>query len=211
MARGLIQFELSQLHLVQQYLRDTGERRPPSREAVAAWRLFFTQCDRLIRRYARVHVRCGDALDDCAQNVWVYLVDHLAAFRYDPARGEFTSWLYHIVRTATVNYFRHERRYRVVGSHVDRLDAADEASNPLHKLQQDEPRRNLSAMLLTIQRNVSRPNYELLRQRWVEGRSVGDVAQEMGITREQVWYREHRARKKMRQLFAEAATGGEAT
>ncbi|MCC6681606.1 MAG: sigma-70 family RNA polymerase sigma factor [Phycisphaeraceae bacterium] len=201
MARLKIQINLELLQLAQEYLRVTAKRQPPRNECVLAWRHFYQECERLIQRYARVYVRGGDALEDCKQSVWLYLVNNLVDFEYDPQRGEFTTWLYRIVRSATVNYFRYESRYRTVGNRVDQFEKIDEQSDPFRQLLNADSQREVALMMRKIRRNVSRPNYELLRQRWLEGRSVTEVADAMGISDKQVWYREHRARMKCRELF----------
>ncbi|HUG93557.1 MAG TPA: hypothetical protein VML55_22140 [Planctomycetaceae bacterium] len=45
-------------------------------------------------------------------------------------------------------------------------------------------------------RGVSETNVRLLELRLVEGRDVAETAAELGISAEQVWYRQHRMVKK---------------
>ena len=45
---------------------------------------------------------------------------------------------------------------------------------------------------------LSETNWRLLQMRCLEGRSVPEVASELGLTSEQVWYRQHRLMKKLK-------------
>ena len=100
-------------------------------------------------------------------------------------------------------YFRHE--YRVSGlSHESPIATVppDTRSDPAKIAELMESDRTVDTILMTIRRNVSRPNYDLLYMRWVQGRPVSEVADAMQMTRQQVWYREHRARKKLRSMLS---------
>lgn len=192
------------LDVAQRFLRASEAQQPFDAETFAGWRRFHRECDRLIRCFARVYVRRGDDLDDCAQEVWLKLVDQLPGFAYDPARGAFSSWLYRVVRDTTVSYFRHEHRFRGTEP-IDSLHPpSDEHSEPDGALTRRESHGEAARMLLMIRRTVSRANYDLLRMRWMRGCTVAETAEALGLTQQQVWYREHRARKKLRAVFAES-------
>jgi RNA polymerase sigma-70 factor (ECF subfamily) len=182
----------------------TAEGRRPGPDCVAAWRQFYQQCDPLIRRFVRIYVSKANDTDDCTQEVWVRLIRRLRQFDYDSSRGKFSSWLYRVVRSATADYFRHE--YRVNGlKHQAPATAVppDDRSDPAKLAEQMESDRAVDAILMTIRRNVSRPNYDLLYMRWVQGKPVEDVASALQISNKQVWYREPRARKKLRSLLSD--------
>jgi RNA polymerase sigma factor (sigma-70 family) len=197
--RDRIKFDRSMLEAVKRHLRTAGDHRRPTAESVTAWRQFYSQCDPLIRRFVRIYVNTNSDMEDCSQEVWVRLIKHLKTFDYDPSRGAFSSWLYRVVRSVTASYFRHE--FRV--NDGDKRSAmsmvpADTRSDPAQMMEALDSQKRVEAMLLTIRRNVSRPNYELLYMRWVQQRSVEDVANALDLSNKQVWYREHRARKKLR-------------
>ena len=59
----------------------------------------------------------------------------------------------------------------------------------------------LRTVLTELQGEVSEVNYRVLHMRLLEGRAVQDVATTLGLTREQVWYRQHRTLKKLRIRF----------
>ncbi len=192
------------LEAVKRHLKTSGGEAPPTDESFQAWRQFYKQCDPLIRRFVRIYVRTANDLDDCTQEVWVRLIMHLKTFDYDASRGAFSSWLYKVVRSVTANYFRHDYRNndgdsRSIMSRV----STDSHSDPSNLMEAMDSQHRAEEMLITIRRNVSRPNYELLYMRWVQQRSVEDVANALDISRQQVWYREHRVKKKLRGVLSD--------
>lgn len=201
--RNRANFDRSMLEAVKRHLKTSDEGSPPAHESVMAWRRFYQQCDPLIRRFVRIYVRTANDLDDCTQEVWVRLIKHLKTFDYDASRGAFSSWLYRVVRSVTANYFRHDYRNND-GNNRSALSMvpADSHSDPSKIMEAMDSQKRAEQMLITIRRNVSRPNYELLYMRWVQQRSVQDVAETLDISRQQVWYREHRAKKKLRGVMS---------
>jgi len=201
--RDTFEFDRSTLFAVKRHLRAAGKHGRPSPQEVAAWRRFYEWCDPMIRRFVRIYVRTASDTDDCTQEVWVRLITRLTTFDYDPARGAFSSWLYKVVRSVTANYFRHEYRINDGDKRsVMSMLSADSTSDPARMIEDMETHILVEDMLLIIRRNVSRPNYELLYMRWVQQRTVADVADALHLSRQQVWYREHRARKKLRGVMA---------
>lgn len=204
MSREPVKFDRSMLESVKQHLRAGVAPHVPKAEHAVAWRQFYAKCDPLIRRFVRIYVRTASDMDDCAQEVWVRLIKRLKTFDYDPAVGNFSSWLYKVVRSVTAGYFRNEYRndkteQRSIMSTLSHSSADD----PAQMLEEMDAENRVEAMLLTIRRNVSRPNYDLLYMRWVQQRSVEDVAEALDLSRQQVWYREHRARKKLRGVMSD--------
>lgn len=201
--RQRIMFDRSLLEGVKRHLRMTARKERPDPDSVMAWRSFYKQCDPLIRRFVRIYVCTSNDVDDCAQEVWLRLIRRLRIFDYDASRGAFSSWLYRVVRSVTADYFRHE--YRVNGlSHEAPIAcvSTDKRSDPAKIAEQMESDLTVDSILMTIRRNVSRPNYDLLYMRWVQNRAVADVADALQMTRQQVWYREHRARVKLRGVLS---------
>lgn len=199
-----VKFDRSTLIAVKRHLQTADRNGRPAREDVAAWRRFYEQCDPIIRRFVRLYVRTASDMDDCAQEVWMRLIKRLKTFDYDPSRGAFSSWLYKVVRSVTASYFRYEFRVNDGDKRsVMSMVSADSTSDPALIIDEMEAHNRVENMLVLIRRNVSRPNYELLYMRWVQQRSVDDVAHALDISREQVWYREHRARKKLRGVMSD--------
>lgn len=203
MSRNRASFDRSMLEAVKRHLKTSDVGGLPTTESFLAWRRFYHLCDPLIRRFVRIYVRTANDMDDCTQEVWVRLIKHLKTFDYDASRGAFSSWLYKVVRSVTANYFRHDYRNND-GDNRSAMSMipAGQHSDPATIMDAMDSQHRAEEMLITIRRNVSRPNYELLYMRWVQQRSVEDVANTLDISREQVWYREHRVKKKLRDVLA---------
>jgi DNA-directed RNA polymerase specialized sigma24 family protein len=57
-------------------------------------------------------------------------------------------------------------------------------------------------LLEELRQEVTETNWRLLRMRCLEGREVADVAAELGLSSEQVWYRQRRLMKKLQARVA---------
>jgi RNA polymerase sigma factor (sigma-70 family) len=192
------------LESVKQHLRADLDQHVTKAEHVVAWRQFYTKCDPLIRRFVRIYVRTASDMDDCTQEVWVRLIKRLKTFDYDPKVGNFTSWLYKVVRSVTAGYFRNEyRNGKTEKRSLMSSLSPSSVDDPAQLMDEMDAQDRVDAVLMTIRRNVSRPNYDLLYMRWVQQRSVEDVAEALDLSHRQVWYREHRARKKLRGVLSD--------
>ncbi len=203
LSQEAFKMDRSTLIVVKRHLKRMGDGERPSPADLAVWRRFYNHCNPIIQRFVRIYVRTRSDIDDCTQEVWMRLIKHLRTFDYQPSRGAFSSWLYKVVRSVTASYFRHE--YRISDGERQSLRSVvtrDAASDPTKLVEQTESHRRVKDLLILIRRNVSRPNYELLYMRWVQQRSVQDVADALKISCRQVWYREYRARKKLRSVVS---------
>lgn len=179
-----------------------GDDSPADPSLAAGWQRFYDAVDPQVRRFVRTHARGSRDLDDYAQEVWLKLMRRLPAFEYDPARGAFSTWLYRMVRDTCISHFRHEHRHRRQAPIEAHLAVLESTEDPTRRLAQDDASRHARRMLQQIRRLVSQPCYDLVCMRWVQGRSVEETAEALGLTHKQVWYREHRARKKLRAAMA---------
>jgi RNA polymerase sigma factor (sigma-70 family) len=201
-------FDVELLRRTQAYLECQSGGGTPGRELSAAWERFFAAYDPLIRRLAdRFKVPRGSR-DDCAQLVWLALIQKLPAFRYDPARGRFRSWLASIVRGKAIDLRRRQVRHP-----SDSLSAHPEASLPGRD---DDPavsyerrcrREAVWCVLGILRRQVSECNYRVLLLRCIEGRTVPETVACLGLTQAQVWYREYRMKRKFGHFFRRYAGG----
>jgi RNA polymerase sigma factor (sigma-70 family) len=186
----------------QAYLRCRLERRAPGPELVEAWNAFYRTYSPLIRRFA-VHCRVPDAaLDDCLQQVWTELLSKLVTFCYEPQRGHFRSWLYALVRRRAIDLLRCRSRHA-----TERLAEAGEAAlaapdgDPAAEYERRCRRGAVHWVLTELRRRVSARSYAMLRMRWMEEHSVQHTAISLGSTPQQVWSREHRAKRQFQRLF----------
>jgi RNA polymerase sigma-70 factor (ECF subfamily) len=185
------------------FLAAVSRNEPPTREQSDAWYEFQPVCDQLIRRFVRRNIHARTGLEDCVQETWLRLLPLLRDADYDRSKASFESWLYGIVRNATANYFRKEKRNRrsrdaEMADHCE----TDSSSNPLNACILEESAFVAARLLMLIRQHVSEKNFELACMRWLQSMSTTEVALALQLTREQVWYREHRMRNKLRSILA---------
>jgi RNA polymerase sigma factor (sigma-70 family) len=185
--------------------RDKGLRISPDLEA--AWTAFYDLYSRKIRSYAFTCGACQEDIEDCVQDVWTELLVRLPAFRLDPARGTFDTWLYHIVRSKTVDLHRGRKHGMLQENPQTMQTVIDSHQSPAPRLEEEE----LFALAWQkLRDSLSECTLRVLQMRLMEQRPVAEVAEELGLSKEQVWYRYHRARRKMEEIGS-AYSGGQAT
>jgi RNA polymerase sigma factor (sigma-70 family) len=163
------------------------------------WSEFYELYSRKIRRYA---FACGTPevdIADCVQEVWRELLVRLPSFRLDPRRGQFDTWVYCVVKGKTAD-LRRSRKRRLLQGNADNLDrVTDCRSGPMGALEQEEI---VTLAWGRLKRKLSTCNFQVLQLRLVEQRAVAEVAETLGLSQEQVWYRYHRARRVFEEIGA---------
>jgi len=126
--------------------------------------------------------------------VWTELLVRLRTFHLDPKLGNFDTWLFHIVRSKTVD-LRRSRKHRFMQGNPDSLHSViDGHPGPVRTL---EAKEMLAVAWDRITKRLSKCNCQVLQMRLVEERPVAEVAERLGLSQEQVWYRYHRARREV--------------
>jgi len=199
--------DLPLFQAAQTYLRDFTHNRGSAAEARAAWDHLYRLCDQAIRRFATAFGARSADLEDCCQEAWAELVPLLARFNFDPSRGDFSTWLYTIVRSATVNFLRRRSQQQTICRKV--ADLAPPAPEPSGSSEPAQLDVTIGTLLHRAKKCLSPVNYRLMCLRWIEGQTVAHTAQELGLTREQVWYHEHRIRKSLRRALVDLNPGGQ--
>jgi RNA polymerase sigma factor (sigma-70 family) len=186
------------------YLHHREHGLPPSIGHDAAWREFYGFFSGKIRAYA---ITCGardEEIVDCIQEVWRELLVRLPTFQLDGCRGQFDTWLYHIVRGKAADLHRsHKRRFFQVNSEALQT-VADNRPSPDRGLEQEEM---ATVAWDELRRRLSECNFQVLKMRLVERRPVAEVAEKLGLSNEQVWYRYHRARRELEEIGSALARG----
>jgi RNA polymerase sigma factor (sigma-70 family) len=188
---------------IQSFLIRRERSLPPSEEQEAAWATFYDYYCHKIRKYA---FSCGateDEIADCAQEVWAELLVRLPRFRLDPNRGKFDSWLFRIVRGKVANIFRHKQRLLQASADVPET-AIKLHSSPTGNL---EDKEILTVAWDRARAKLSECNFQVLKMRLLEQLPVDEVAQKLGLSHEQVWYRFHRAQRQLQGIGSALALG----
>lgn len=187
---------------VRMYLEARSHHRQPGAVESSAWGHFYDLCDPLLRRFVAKQGMNGSDLDDCVQNTWVRLIKNLPGFAYDPSRGSFCTWLYTLAHSSTMDHLRRKMRNKAVSLGDEKsVEPTDTRQAVAPALETAEAHAAVEGILKIARDHISDENYRLMRLRWIDGRSVQETADELSISHKQVWYREHRLKKKLQQLL----------
>jgi RNA polymerase sigma-70 factor (ECF subfamily) len=205
--RSITTIDESVIAGAQRYLCQLAETAAADQESCRSWERFYHLCDEVVRRYVATHPLPADEAEDCVQDVWISLVRRLRTWRYDPQRGRFETWLYRLVQIVASDRMRGLMRRRRLKDRICQSWVQGECDDEASPSQQHEGRTEFEALLKEIRGNVSQVNYRLLKRRWIEDVKVAEVAAELGLSSAQVWFREHRMRKKLRRVLAKSSGG----
>ena len=186
-----------------EYLRCTAAGTQPSVELRDAWDQFYSSCDSLIRKFTRKIAPRRIDHDDCAQEVWTDLLKTLPDFKLDRSRGKFSSWLYTVVRSKATNQLRRQARDRFAGTVSSVRIVAPASDDPARQLDRQSERQAVRMALATLKGVTSDRSFQVLHMRHMEGRSVLEVAQSLGMKPGQVWVTEHRMKRRLRNLLGD--------
>ena len=189
----------------QEYLRSLLAEGSPDSVLSAAWDEFYHVYDSLMRRFARARGLEGADLDDCVQAVWIQVASSLGDFEHPESHSGLRSWLYMLVRSKAGDILR--RKGRRPAESLDRAreaghEPADPGAGPSQALEREWEQALFETLLDDLREEVSEINWRLLKMRCLEGREVADVASELGLSSEQVWYRQRRLLKKLKARVA---------
>jgi RNA polymerase sigma-70 factor (ECF subfamily) len=165
----------------------------------AAWGAFYDAHVHEIYAFVR-HLMEGDrsSSEDLTQEVWLQAISCIEKF--DPQKGELRDWLFGIARRRVALHFR-----RLTTSSVslaeDLIDDFEPTDNslllPHETMERFEGRQLLRAAFTTI----PQLHQSVLQQKYVDGRSVQEIAVAMKTTAKAVESQLSRARARLRTLL----------
>ena len=172
--------------------RERGLRNAVLAGDECAWRELYEESFAGLN--ADVLLRCGglrDRADEAAQETWLTAVRRIG--RFDPAAGNFAGWLRGIAANVLRNQFRrHERRER------RRRPLSDETPS----VTESEENRRTQAERIAAALSALPDRYEaVLRVKYLEGRTVADIAAQSGDTLKAVESLLSRARQAFRDAY----------
>jgi RNA polymerase sigma-70 factor (ECF subfamily) len=157
-----------------------------------AWRTFYA--DAFDGLHAYVHWRCGglrDVAEDVVQETWLIAVRRIRDF--EPERACFASWMRGIAANVIRNHLRRQE-HRNGQSLDEQHPTAAPADAPMEK--REEAARVARALTALPE------HYEaVLRAKYLDGRSVSDIAAERGETAKAVESMLTRARQAFRDAY----------
>lgn len=168
------------------------------------WREFFELYWRLIYNVARRAGLADAEAQDVVQNTFIYLSRKLPAFRYDPARGSFKSWL-RVVTRSRIGAFRRSaaaglsrrREAMVAEDGAEPHDVLDTIPDPggdaLDEIWQREWENNLvQSAMRRIRARVGARQLLIFRMAVLGEHSLTQVARKLQVSLPQVYLARHR-------------------
>jgi RNA polymerase sigma-70 factor (ECF subfamily) len=193
------------LRSARDFLRCQVERLAPDSPLHYAWDEFFSTYSVMIRNFIVAQGLRGADVDDCSQEVWMEVMRRLPDFERAEGRPGLRAWLYTVVRSKATDLVR--SRLRRPANSLDL--AAKEGLEPLDTqpdvacmFEKQWEHSLLQTLLEDLSRELPDANRRLLQMRFIDGRDVAEVARELGLTSAEVWYRQHRLLKKLRNRAA---------
>ena len=165
-----------------------------------SWQQFFDTYWRLIYDVARRSSLSDSEAQDVVQETMLAIAKHMPTFQYDPANGQFKSWLLNLTRWRIIDQLRKRGRAATDplvmhdSSTIKSVDRViDPASNALEKLWEAEWHKTLfNAALAVVKRRVDPQNFQLfdfyVNKQWPPAK----VATTFQTTVDQVYLAKHR-------------------
>jgi RNA polymerase sigma-70 factor, ECF subfamily len=180
--------------------RSRGVEPPPP--LAEAWEGFYGFYAPRIRTFLKRWALSEADRSDCVQDVWHEVVAHLAHFGHDPGRARLSTWLMTLARNKAVDVIRRRSRHAIesLGDHED-LVAMDPRPDPAATYERARTLAQVRSVLDELSHQVSRTSFQVLYLRWIEGRPTAEVAAVLALTPEQVRFRTHRMKRKLRELL----------
>lgn len=178
-------------------------RRIRDHDSGGAWRAFFERYEPMLRHYAYRFGVHGDHTQDVIQETLLAVLEGMRQGKYDESRGSLRDWL----KGIAVNKIREARRklnnreHQVpdnpqstgfMNHHPDEHDDLEDA------FEQEWQRAVLAESLRRVKSEVQNNTYLAFVRYAIEGKSVDDVADETGISKEMIYIAKSRIMKRLR-------------
>lgn len=160
----------------------------------AAYRRLLTEITPLLRIFLRTRVFSRDHIDDIVQEILLGI--HAARHTYNPEQP-FKNWMYGIARHKMIDYLRKLGRQRENEINDQELETflADRTNDPEEALSGKDVQQALT--------RLPEKQRQILLMVKVEGYTMAEAAQKLGMSETAVKVSAHRAYKKMKDWLIE--------
>jgi len=210
-----VALEFPLLRETQVYLALCAQGLTPSAELTTAWDRFYRLVDPVICRCVRLEHLSEPDQDDCIQGVWLEIIAHLGHFRYEPRHTYLRTWITTLARNKVRDFVR-ERSRHPQKDLSDRIlvDLPSHELDPAVECEQHGMQAQVRNALAELAPQVSATSFCVLYLRSIKECTVPEVASQLGLTSEQVRFRHHRMKQKLRHqievLAGDACSGDDA-
>lgn len=172
-------------------LRDPEDQR--------AWEEFAEIYTPLLCAYCRKRELKPEDTADVVQEVMRSVSLAMGEFRYNPEKGRFKAWLFTAVRRALHRHFRKQSRRPIPATasqliwHMDRQPTVEETD----EWERDYRRRLLAWAMEKVRPEFGERIWRAFELTAVEGKSIDDAADDLGMTRNAVSIAKFRVIKRL--------------
>ncbi len=152
-----------------------------------AWTEFVQIYEPLILAVARKRgLQHADAAE-VSQDVLNRVANSIDRWEPDPSKGTFRGWLYRVTRNLTIDHLRRNRRWHSVSE----LDAIDQIPSPTdeesRELREEYERQLFKWAAGKVRPSFQEDNWQAFWLTSVEGQSIDEVSEQLGISRGKVY------------------------
>ncbi len=160
-----------------------------------------------LERYRSLFYHCishfeaeASAREDLYQDLVLYTLERLDRDSFDPLKGSFGTWLYRVAWCRCVDLKRKDaaqRRPRLATVGEELPEREDESPGPIEEAGESE----MGGIVRNALGRLDDEERRLLEARFLEGRTLGEIAGRFSISLEQTKYRLRRAVVGMRRVM----------
>ena len=178
--------------------------RLPSTNDVSAWQEFTEIYEPFVYRYARRQGLQDADARELTQEVFLAVARAIRRFEIDPDRAQFRTWLFRIAKNCVLKLIA--KRKRLVAVDSGTWEAISEGLTEEDPLEQAELEAYRRGVLLwaadKVRKQVQPMTWEAFHQTAILGRSVEEVATELGVARGVVYVARSRVISRLREEAA---------
>ena len=188
------------LFRTQAYLKARADNCEPGSAQHEAWDRFFKIHDPFVRHsVAAWHLQPWDA-EECVQMTWVEIVRKLPGLKFDPRLGTFRGWLATVIRRRVCDFLAGEKRRHLSAFTIEEsVVPGDESDDPAKLVIRRESQLLVQRRIRDLQREVSEKSYQVIYLHYVTGLDYSEIAAQLDLTQQEVRYRHHRMKQKIKQ------------
>jgi len=164
-----------------------------------AWERFHSVYAPLLYRYATLRGLGPDDAEEIRDQCLGKLARRLPDFEYDPKKGRFKAWLQRITRDEIVDHLRRRRPQQADTNALAELHTREPA--PPEAWEEEWRRHHLRYGLEHAGRKLAPRDHEAFRMLLLEGASVPEVCERLGMNANQVYKAKSRALLQVRKVL----------
>jgi RNA polymerase sigma-70 factor (ECF subfamily) len=152
----------------------------------ASWQEFHAAYEPLLQRYVASQGVPPDDVPDVVQEIFTKLLRTLKSFEYDPTRARFRTWLFRVARNQVTDWQRQRRRRREEARSPEQFVELPEDEGSFD-WDAEHRQRVLEFVLETIRSESHSLSWICFAQRYLQGRTAGEISVETGLTENGVY------------------------